>query len=205
MILIAYIILWVFYNNNKMSKDAKPFIYSSVKDIPAKKVGLLLGTTKYLKGKRKNYFYSYRIDAAVKLYKSKKIKKIIVSGDNSTKRYDEPTSMQEDLIKKGVAKKDIVLDYAGFRTLDSIVRAEAIFSVKDYIIISQKFHLERAIFISHKKGHKSVAFIAKDIKNTPAALRMKVREFFARAKAYIDIHFLKTEPKFYGKKVDMKL
>lgn len=203
MIFMAYVASWVFYNNNKMSKEAEPFIYSNIKDIPQRKVGLLLGTAKYLKGGYKNYFYSYRIDAAVKLYKRKKIKKIIVSGDNSSKRYDETTSMQEDLIKRGVAKNDIFLDYAGFRTLDSIVRAEAIFSVKDYVIITQKFHAQRAIFISHKKGHKSVAFIAKDIANTPTALKMKIRELFARAKAYIDIYFLKTEPKFYGKKIDL--
>ena len=143
----------------------------------------------------------YRIRVAVQLFKSGKVKAIIVSGDNGTKHYDETTTMQKDLIKAGIPSRYITLDYAGFRTLDSVVRAEAIFDLKDYIIVSQKFHLERALFIAKAKGQKVIGFIAKDIPGTVAAYRMKVREYPARAKAFLDVYILHTDPKFYGKKV----
>ena len=108
--------------------------------------------------------------------------------------------MQKDLIKAGIPSRYITLDYAGFRTLDSVVRAEAIFDLKDYIIVSQKFHLERALFIAKTKGQKVIGFMAKDISGTAAAYRMKAREYLARAKAFLDVYILYTEPKFYGKK-----
>jgi len=175
-------------------------MYSSTKDVPRKKAALLLGTAKYMKGGGKNYFYTYRIRAAVALWKAGKVKAIVVSGDNGTKYYDETTTMYDDLVKAGIPGKYISKDHAGFRTLDSIVRAEAIFDLKDYIIISQKFHLERALFIAQSKGQEAIGFVAKDIPNTAAAYKMKAREYLARAKAFLDIYILHTEPKFYGKK-----
>ena len=175
-------------------------IYTSAKEIPAKRAALLLGTTKYLKGGYKNYFYTYRIRAAVALWKAGKIKAILVSGDNGTKYYDETTTMYEDLIKAGIPARYITRDYAGFRTLDSIVRAAAIFDLQDYIIISQRFHLERALFIARAKGQKVIGFAAKDIPGTEAATKMKYREYLARTKAFLDLYVLHTGPKFYGKK-----
>ena len=175
-------------------------MYSSTKEVPQKKVALLLGTAKYMRGGGKNYFYTYRIRAAVELWKAGKVKAIVVSGDNGTKYYDETTTMYDDLVKAGIPAKYITKDYAGFRTLDSVVRAEAIFDLKDYIIISQKFHLERALFIAKAKGQKAIGFVAKDIPGTAAAYKMKAREYLARAKAFLDVYILHTEPKFYGKK-----
>lgn len=175
-------------------------IYTNTKEIPPKKAALLLGTAKYVAKGRINYFYKYRIEAAVALWKSGKVKAIVVSGDNGTKYYDETTTMYKDLIKAGVPARYITKDYAGFRTLDSVLRAEAIFDLKDYIIISQKFHLERALFIARSKGQKAIGFMAKDLQGTRAALRMKAREYLARAKAFLDVYVLNTEPKFYGKK-----
>ena len=176
-------------------------IYSDISQIPSKKAALVLGTAKYLRGGRKNYFYIYRMRAAITLWKAGKVKAIVVSGDNGTKYYDETTTMQQDLIKAGIPKKYITLDYAGFRTLDSVVRAEAIFDLKDYIIVSQRFHLERALFIARTKGQKAIGFTAKDIPGTAAAYRMKAREYLARAKAFLDVFVLRTGPRFYGEKV----
>ena len=175
-------------------------MYTSTKELPPKKVALLLGTAKYMRGGGKNYFYTYRIRAAVELWKAGKVKAIVVSGDNGTKYYDETTTMYDDLVKAGIPAKYITKDYAGFRTLDSVVRAEAIFDLKDYIIISQKFHLERALFIAKAKGQKAIGFVAKDIPGTAAAYKMKAREYLARAKAFLDVYILHIEPKFYGKK-----
>ena len=183
-----------------ISKQAEPNLYNTINKVPAKKSALVLGTAKYMVGGGKNYFYTYRIRAAVNLFKAGKVKAIVVSGDNSTKYYNETSKMQKDLIKAGIPSRYITLDPLGVRTLDSVVRAEAIFDLKDYIIVSQKFHLERALFIAKAKGQKVIGFTAKDIPGTKAAYRMKAREYLARAKAFLDVYILHTTPKFDGKK-----
>jgi len=184
-----------------MGYISSPSIYSDISKIPPKRAALLLGTAKYVKGGRKNYYYTYRIRAAVELYKSSKVQAIVVSGDNGTRHYDEATTMQKDLIALGVPARYITLDYAGFRTLDSIVRAEAIFGLEDYIIVSQRFHLERAICIAKAKGHKAIGYTAKELSNTKASYKMKAREYLARTKALLDLYILHTEPRFYGDRV----
>ncbi len=108
--------------------------------------------------------------------------------------------MFKDLVKAGIPAQYITKDYAGFRTFDSVIRAKAIFDLEDYIIISQEFHLKRALYIAHEKGHKAIGFAARDIKGTDAAKRMEAREFLAGIKAFLDINILNTQPKFYGKK-----
>jgi SanA protein len=200
-ILLGLLYVWVVYHNDKIAKEATSLIYSDVNKIPSKKAALLLGTSKYLPHGGINYFYKYRIDATVKLFKAGKVKAIVVSGDNGTKAYDESTQMHDDLVLQGIPSKYITLDYAGFRTLDSIVRAEVIFELSDYIIVSQRFHLERAIYLAHAKNQKVVGFVAKDFKNTVWAKRMEHRELLARAKAFLDLYILRKEPKFYGDKV----
>lgn len=190
----------LFCINSYITKQAAPNIYKNIKEIPTKKAALVLGTAKYMVGGGKNYFYTYRIRAAAALFKAGKVKAIVVSGDNSTKYYNETTKMQKDLINEGVPKKYITLDPLGVRTLDSVLRAEAIFDLKDYIIVSQKFHLERALFIAKVKGQKAIGFMAKDIPGTAAAYRMKAREYLARAKAFLDVYILGTTAKFDGKK-----
>ncbi len=191
----------IVYNYNRMVKEAKPYIYKNLQNIPAKKAALVLGCSKYLKSGRKNYFYKYRIEATVKLFKAGKVKAIVVSGDNGNKSYDEPTQMHDDLVKAGIPSKYIQLDYAGFRTLDSIVRAKAIFDLEDYVIVSQRFHLERAIYIAGVKGQKVVGFVAKSFPNTIWEKRMRRRELLARVKAVLDVNIFGVEPKFYGEKV----
>ena len=201
-ILLALTYGWVVYNNNAIAKEAATLIFNDVKKIPAKKAALVLGTSKYFRGGQINYYFKYRIDATVELFKAGKIRAIVVSGDNGSKGYDEPTTMRDDLIARGIPAKYITLDYAGFRTLDSIVRAEAIFDLEDYIIVSQRFHLERAIYLAHEKGQKVTGYVAKDFRNTVWAKRMEHRELLARAKAVLDVH-MGVEPKFYGKKVEV--
>ena len=194
-------ILAVYLLDKYMALSASEDIYSKVKEVPQKRAALLLGTAKYVATGKKNYFYVYRIHAAAALFKAGKVKAIVVSGDNSTKYYNETSKMQQDLMKAGVPKKYITLDPLGVRTLDSLLRAEAIFDLKDYIIISQKFHLERALFIARAKGQKVIGLMAKDIPGTAAAYRMKAREYLARVKAFLDVYVLDTKPKFDGKKV----
>jgi len=197
-------ILAVYLLDQYMALSASENIYTTVKDVPQKRAALLLGTAKYVAKGKKNYFYVYRIRAATALWKAGKVNAIVVSGDNQSKYYNETERMYKDLIKAGVPKQYIFSDNAGLRTLDSIVRAEAIFDLEDYIIVSQKFHLERALFIAEAKGQKVIGFAAKDKEGTKAANRMIVREYLARVKAFLDVYILNTKPKFYGEKVKVK-
>lgn len=182
---------------------AKPYLYSILADIPTNKVGLLLGSSKYLANGRPNPFFTNRITAAVALYKAGKIKYIIASGDNSVVNYNEPQAMKDDLVQQGVPDSLIVLDYAGFRTFDSILRCKEIFGQTNFTIISQPFHNERALFIAQKNGLDAVAFNAMDI-NKYGGFRTQVREVFARTKAVLDIFVFNTKPKFGGDKISLK-
>ena len=200
-IILTFLILFIaiIFINLYIKTISKDYIYSNVSEVPKTNVALLLGTAKYVKRGKINYFYKYRIDAAQKLFEAKKIKAILVSGDNATKYYNEPLRMYKDLIKRGIPKDKIYLDFAGFRTLDSIKRANKIFGLKRYVIISQKFHLERAIFLAKETGSDAIGFEAKSIPDTTASLKMQIREYFARVKAFLDIYVLHTTPKFFGK------
>jgi len=197
--IVVIIGIVVFAIDLHISDSAKGRLYNSINSVPKRDVALVLGTAKYVKRGKINFFYKYRIEAAAKLYKAKKVKAILVSGDNATKYYNEPLRMRRDLIKLGVPKSKIYLDFAGFRTLDSIKRAKKIFGLKKFTIVSQKFHLQRAIFIANHSGVDAIGFIAKDYPGTKAALRMRLREYLARVKAFLDIYILHTTPKFFGK------
>jgi SanA protein len=174
-------------------------VYNDVENIPANHVGLLLGTGKFLKSGAENPYYRYRIDAAAALYRSGKIKYLVVSGDNSTKAYDEPSAMRADLMLLGVDSAAIYLDYAGFRTFDSIVRLKEIFGQTKVTIISQQFHNQRAIYIAKREGIDAIGFNARDV-GKKFGWRVKFREQLARVKVFVDFVTGKT-PKFLGEKV----
>lgn len=193
--------LFSFLNLNADDTSYEGLIYKDIDKIPKKRAALLLGTAKYVKRGKQNYFYTYRIKAAVELWKANKIDAIVVSGDNGTKYYDETTTMFKDLVKQGIPAKYITKDHAGFRTFDSVVRAKDIFDLDDYIIISQEFHLRRALYIAHAKGQKAIGFVALDKKGTEAAKKMEAREFLAGIKAFLDINILNTKPKLLGNKI----
>lgn len=196
---IAVVISVIYFCNRRIIDASGNRLYSDVESIPYNKVGLLLGTSKYLSGNRLNPYYVYRIEAAVKLIKANKIKYVIVSGDNSTRNYDEPTTMRADLIHAGIDSTIIYLDYAGFRTFDSIIRAKEIFGQDSITIISQPFHNERAIFIAEKQRMSAIGFNARDV-NKRAAFKVQFREKLARVKVFIDYIFRK-KPKFLGPQV----
>ena len=185
---------------NLSAEDNKYKIYEDIKKIPAKKAALVLGTAKYVSKGKQNYFYTYRIQAAVKLWKAKKIDAIVVSGDKSD-HYDEVTNMYRDLIKAGVPLQYITKDYFGYRTFDSIVRAKEVFDLDDYIIVSQKFHLNRALYLAQEKGQKAIGFAAKVIEGSKAFKKMEEREELAQIKAFLDINILMTKPKVLGVKI----
>lgn len=192
-------ILLVWWANLKIESETKAFVTSDMQKLPQERVGLVLGTSKTLANGYKNFYFYYRIDAAEKLYKSRKIKYLILSGDNSTKSYSEPEDMQAELVARGIPKDHIYLDFAGFRTLDSVVRAKEIFGQKSLIIVSQKFHNERAVFLARQNGIEAYGYNAKDV-NKYAGFKTRIREKFARAKVFLDLLF-GVKPKFGGNKV----
>lgn len=187
------------YCNWAVRKSAEGKLYNQVAAIPFNKVGLLLGTSKQLADGRVNLYYQYRIQTAIELYKGGKIQYIVVSGDNSRKDYNEPEQMRDDLIKGGVDARHIVLDYAGLRTFDSMVRLREVFGQTKATIISQPFHNERALYIASKEGITAVAYNAKDV-NARAGFKTLLRERFARVKVFVD-YMTGKQPKYLGPKV----
>lgn len=195
-------LIGLFGADRLVEKTASDKVFNSTEEIPYNKVGLFLGTGKILSNGRINLYYKYRIDAAGELFKAGKIDYILVSGDNSTKDYDEPSTIKEDLIKNGIPANRIFLDYAGFRTLDSVVRCKEIFGQSSITIISQQFHNERAIYIAKRKDIDAVGFNAQDV-NVNYGFKTQIREKFARVKMVLDLIFGK-KPKFLGEKIKIK-
>ena len=202
MIFLGISVLFVWWANHKIESETKDFVSYEVQKMPNEKVGLLLGTGKFLGNGKENAYFFYRIDAAETLYKSGKIKYILISGDNSQKDYSEPEDMQTELIKRGITADKIILDFAGFRTLDSVVRAKEIFGQNSFIIISQKFHNERAIYLAQENNIEAYGFNAKDV-HQYAGIKTKIREYFARVKVFVDL-LLNVEPKFSGEKIKIQ-
>jgi len=185
--------------NVVIATDFDEYIYSDISTLPKKNVALVLGTSWSFQG-RLNHYYTSRIKATSDLYKAGKVKKILVSGDNSTKYYNEPIVMQKDLVKLGVKEEDIYLDYAGFSTLDSVIRAKEVFGLNDFVIISQGFHCKRALFIARSKDIKAIAYRTPYIEHS-GKIRVFMRELLARIKAGFDIWILNSSPKFLGEKI----
>jgi SanA protein len=199
-IFIAFLgIGFVWFANSRIISSTQNLTYNNVEDIPYNKVGLLLGTSKELKNGNPNPFFDTRVEAAAILYKAGKIKYIVASGDNSKKHYNEPQQMKDDLIALGVPDSAIYLDYAGFRTLDSVVRVEKIFGQKNFTVISQRFHNERAIYIAQHYGLSAIGYDAEDVGGYNGK-RIALREKLARVKVFIDF-LIGKKPKFLGEEI----
>ena len=173
-------------------------IYNKLENVPPRRIALVLGTSKYFQG-RINLFYQHRLRAAADLYLSGKVDGLLLSGDNSTHSYNEPETMKNDLVGLGVPAEYITSDYAGFRTLDSVVRAKEVFDLDDFIVVSQEFHCQRALYLANNSGLSPAAYCARDVGGV-FGLRVRLREALARFKAFLDVNVIHKEPKFLGKK-----
>ena len=174
-----------------VDNNAKGKVYADVSSIPYREVGLLLGTTPQTRiGRLENRFFLFRIDAAEKLYKAGKVTKILISGDeDSLDGVNEVESMKEALMARGVPESAIMLDGKGFRTLASIERANRVFGLRSFTIISQQFHNERALYQAEHMGLDIVDPIAFNAESprTAMATLIYIREFLARVKLFIDL------------------
>ena len=203
--LVAFLLLVIIFTvfaNVKVERAAAGKIYTSVDSVPHNKVALLLGTNPLNKWGRPNSYFTNRIKTASELYKAGKVDYIIASGDNHTKDYDEPTAMRDSLMAHGVPEDRIILDFAGFRTLDSVVRAKEIFGCDSLTIISQADHNARALYLAEANGIEAVAVSAPLRAGRWVRTRLAIREWLARDKMMLDIWFGK-QPHFLGERIEI--
>jgi SanA protein len=170
---------------------------NDTKQLPVRKVGLVLGCSPRLGDGSLNWFFNNRMDAAAELFRSGKVEYLLVSGDNRYRTYDEPTEMKKALIARGVPAAKIVCDYAGITTLDSVIRAKAVFGQESVTIVSQRFHNERAIYLARAFGVDAVGYNAPDVP-LAAAPRTYLREILSRQRAWLDANFLRRKPRHLG-------
>ncbi|CDL85859.1 outer membrane permeability protein SanA [Xenorhabdus cabanillasii] len=193
--IIAVFMLSAIMLDRWISWKTAPYVFDDLRQLPEREVGMVLGTSKYYKTGAYNQYYFYRIQGAVNAYNSGKVKYLLLSGDNAQHSYNEPNTMRKDLIKAGVPASKIVMDFAGFRTLDSIVRTRKVFDTNDFTTITQRFHCERALFIAMHMGIEAQCYAVSSPKNM---ITIRIREVFARLGALADLYILKREPRFLG-------
>lgn len=155
---LVAIVLLIDVGTSYLVKDK---IFTEIKKLPKREYAVVLGTAKFYPSGTPNLYYKYRLAAAKEIYLNKKADYFLMSGDNKTPYYNEPKMMSDDLRKMGVDRSIIQQDYAGLNTLDSIIRANKVFKLKPFIIVSQRFHCERALVIAKFHHIDAVCFVAK--------------------------------------------
>ena len=194
----VFVISWMVLADYRCDHAALGRVFHSVDAVPAREIGLVLGTSKETRHGKPNLHFNQRIEAAAALYHAGKVHHLLVSGDNHVATYDEPTDMRAALIAEGVPASAITCDYAGFRTLDSVVRAKEVFGLSQCTIISEDFHCPRALWIAQQHSLDAIAFAAPDVSLKSWSLRAGVREQFARAWCAVDLYVLHRQPHFPG-------
>lgn len=202
LLFLILVIAVVFICNRIIAKSTNNLVYSSVMEIPHNRVGLLLGSSKYLKNGQPNQYFANRIKATVALYNAGKIDYIVASGENTSMDYNEPIDMKNELVKHGIPEDKIYLDYAGVRTYDSVIRMNKIFGQTNFIIISQEFHNRRAIYIANRLGLQAVGFNAADV-DAYNGFKTNLREKFSRVKVFIDF-WTGKKTRFLGEEIEIK-
>jgi SanA protein len=200
--LAAFAAIWIAAASLLVVKTARGRTYADPAGIPKRHVGLVLGCSRILPDGRRNLFFDNRIRAATDLFRTGKVDYLVVSGDNHIRGYDEPTDMKESLVDAGVPPDRIYCDYAGFRTMDSIVRVRKIFGQTAVTVISQKFHNQRAIFIAQHSGVDAIGFNAPEV-DAYDSFKTKCRELIARANMLFDLFVVHRGPKVLGEPVSI--
>lgn len=185
----------------RIASSGRLYDKTTIEQVPDARAAVVLGCVRILKDGSRNRFYGYRIRAAAELYKAGKVKAVIVSGDNHVKGYDEPSDMKEDLVAAGIPAEKVVCDYAGFRTLDSVVRAKEVFGAERFIVVSQPFHVRRALFLAWGFGCDAYGYAAEDVRGINSIMTL-LREQLAKVAALMDV-VIRRQPKFLGAREEL--
>ena len=178
---------------------ATSFVTSDASRLPSVDVALVLGAAPIGPEGGPNRYFEYRLDAAAALWRAGKVRYLLVSGDRRPPGYDEPSAMRAGLVACGVPAERIYRDFAGVRTRDSILRAADVFGQKRLIVVSQPFHLARAIFLARQEGMEAWGFAARDV-DRPYSILTTLRRYPSALRAYYDVWF-DTPPRHAGKPV----
>jgi len=191
--------------NSWVLHSTRSAIFIDLAELPKNDVALVLGTSRYNgDGISDNPFFLGRMDAAARLYHEGKVRHLLVSGDNGHPGYDEPTWMRDALIARGVPRSAITLDYAGFRTLDSMARAKAVFGLQRFTIVTDDFHMARSVFLAHSYGLEVVGFPSEPVAYWWSK-KVRTRELASRTVACLEVYLLHTKPRYYGSPVKIEV
>lgn len=193
---------FVFLAREMILRSSQSKVFTRIEHVPETEVALVLGCRDLLSDGRPNLFFQYRMDAAAQLFHAGKVKHLLVSGDNHRVDYNEPEAMKKALIQKGVPAERIVCDYAGFSTLDSVVRAKEVFGQNELIVVSQGFHNRRAIFIGNQRGLEVYGYNAREV-DAFNSMKTRLREELARVKTLLDVYVLDRQPHFLGDPIEI--
>ncbi len=200
--LAVSVIVWDAAASALLNHAARGRLFSDPARIPYRRVALVLGCSEKLGDGNENPFFANRIRAAASLYQAHKVDYFLVSGDHHIASYDEPTAMKNHLIEAGVPAGHIVCDYAGFHTLDSIIRAKKVFGQRRITVVSQRFHNERAIFLARHQGIDAIGFDAQDVSGYQSFLT-HCRDQASKMFTLLDVYVLRSRPKFLGPRISI--
>ena len=190
--------------NYAMVRSARGRAFASVIDAPENSVGLVLGTSPSMPDGSASPFFAGRIEMAARLYDGGKVRHFLLSGDNGTRGYDEPAAMRTALMEAGVPENAMTVDDAGFRTLDSVARARAVFGQSRLTIITDDFHAARALFLARHFGVDAIAVTSRAVP-LKWSMKTRVREVAARVKAWLDVYVLRVQPRFLGPTIPLEV
>jgi SanA protein len=171
-------------------------VYEAGAAVPSRPVAIVFGAGLTADG-APSAVLEDRVRTAADLYRAGTVRKLLLSGDNSRKEYDEASAMKRLAIEAGVAERDLVLDYAGFRTYDTCYRARDIFGVRAAVLVTQRYHLPRALYLANELGIDAVGVEA-DRRAYVWGRAYRLREVAACVLAWIDVHLTRPKPHFLG-------
>jgi SanA protein len=192
------ILLLIIVSNSIILLKSRKYLYKDVNEVPECHTVIVLGAMVSSSGTPSDYLQD-RLDMAIGLYNSHKVSRFLLSGDHGQTTYDEVNAMKHYLLDHGIKTEDIFLDHAGFDTYSTMVRAGKVFLVKDVIIVSQEFHISRAVYIARSVGLNAYGIQA-DKQHYAGLRQLKIREVLARVKAFLEVTFHK-KPRFLGNQI----
>ena len=187
--LALILIIIVLVTNFWIVMNSSDRVYSDADILPDGEVAIVLGTSKRLIGGEDNPFFHNRIASAAELYNRGKVKHLLLSGDSTSRYYNEPVDMKKALVDLGIPENAIILDNEGLRTFDSIRRCREVFGYDTIIIVTQRFHSYRALYISQYFDLDAHAYVTASLP-IRESFRVVIREYFARTKAILDLYVL---------------